>query len=214
MAKITPKENGPLFAEDVPILKDKQNPEATAQPKMALCRCGQSKNKPFCDGSHTAAGFVSEPPHDDIRNEPKEYRGTIEGKEVVISYTPVLCGHIGACDALAPDVFKPSERPWITVGDGSLEDIHKVIKACPSGALSIAVDGEELHHEYLANQDESITVIKNGPYLVKNVELAAEFNGERASEKKYILCRCGLSKNKPFCDGTHYEDKWDDQESS
>ncbi len=179
---------------------------------MALCRCGHSKKKPFCDGSHVEAGFVSEPPHEDIRNKPHEYRGNLDGKEVVVSYTPVLCGHIGACHHLAPDVFKPGERPWVTLEEGQLKDVMAVMKNCPSGALSISVDGEDLHHEYLGRGDEvALKIVQNGPYIVSNVALDAAFNGERASQKKYILCRCGMSKNKPFCDGTHYEENWDDE---
>ncbi|MEM9641774.1 MAG: CDGSH iron-sulfur domain-containing protein, partial [Pseudomonadota bacterium] len=40
--------------------------------------------------------------------------------------------------------------------------------------------------------------------------LEADFNGAGASRAKYSLCRCGLSKNKPFCDGSHYDAKWSD----
>jgi len=58
--------------------------------------------------------------------------------------------------------------------------------------------------------DISVTIVKDGPYVVKNVSLAADFNGANASEEEYILCRCGKSKNKPFCDGSHHDEKWRD----
>jgi hypothetical protein len=83
-----------------------------------------------------------------------------------------------------------------------------VINACPSGALRVSVDGEGLHH--MDSEEQSVSFVKNGPYVVKNIPLDAEFNGAGASEKEYILCRCGQSKNKPFCDGTHHDVKWKD----
>ncbi len=59
--------------------------------------------------------------------------------------------------------------------------------------------------------DVGIEVEKNGPYHVTNIPLDAEFNGAGASRAKYSLCRCGLSKNKPFCDGSHHGAKWYDE---
>ncbi|HCQ64840.1 MAG TPA: iron-binding protein [Rhodobacteraceae bacterium] len=58
--------------------------------------------------------------------------------------------------------------------------------------------------------DVGIQVQKNGPYHVSNVALEAEFNGVGASRTKFSLCRCGLSKNKPFCDGSHHDAAWTD----
>ena len=125
-----------------------------------------------------------------------------------MSYTPVLCGHIAECQRLHKQVFDPSQKPWIQPKNGSLEGILSVIKACPSGALRVSVDGEDLHH--MDSDEQSVSFVKNGPYVVKNIPIDAEFNGAGASEKEYILCRCGQSKNKPFCDGTHHDVKWKD----
>ena len=57
-----------------------------------------------------------------------------------------------------------------------------VVKACPSGALRVSVDGEAEHH--IDSDATSIRINKNGPYVVKNVEIEAEFNGAGASEKE------------------------------
>lgn len=67
--------------------------------------------------------------------------------------------------------------------------------------------------QHLTTGDVSIRIEPNGPYHVTNVALEAEFNGVGASKAKYSLCRCGLSKNKPFCDGSHYDAKWTDTDS-
>ncbi len=74
--------------------------------------------------------------------------------------------------------------------------------------MRIAITDQTSHH--LTTPTVEIAVEKNGPYWVKNIPLEAEFNGVGASRSKYVLCRCGLSKNKPFCDGSHYDAKWQD----
>lgn len=204
-SKITLLEDGPLIVSDPPNLR---GPSSDIETKdvAALCRCGASSNKPFCDGSHKAAGFTSAPDHSKIRNSELQYSGTVEGQDVTVHYTPVLCSHAGACSKLAGDVFKPSEKPWIQPQNGKLADILNVLGACPSGALRVSLGSQSPHH--LTAPEVSITVEKNGPFHVQNIPLEATFNGTGASHAKYVLCRCGLSKNKPFCDGTHHDEKW------
>jgi len=206
--KITLRENGPLVVSAPPDLRDPVGAEIETGAVAALCRCGRSKNKPFCDGSHKAAGFTSAPDHSSIRNSEIQYTGVVEGREVTVSYTPVLCSHAGECSRLAKAVFNPSEKPWIKPENGTLEDVVAVLAACPSGALRMNIGQQRPYH--LASVDVEITVEEHGPYWVKNIPLEAEFNGAGASRAKYVLCRCGQSKNKPFCDGTHYDVKWRD----
>jgi CDGSH-type Zn-finger protein len=209
MAELKPMENGPLIAKGVPNLKTADGINiAPDKPAFGLCRCGMSKNKPFCDGSHTAVGFTSDNGDAKIRNTPIDYSGEVEGKTVTVSYTPVLCGHIAECQRLHKSVFDPTKQPWIQPKNGSLEGILSVIAACPSGALRVSVGDEPLHH--IDSDEISVQVVENGPYVVKNIALGAPFNGAGASEKEYILCRCGHSKNKPFCDGSHHDHKWRD----
>ena len=209
MTIIKPMKDGPLVEQGIPNLKDPVGTDVKSEkPASGLYRCGQSKSKPFCDGSHSAAGFRSDNGDAKVRNTPIQYTGEVEGKSVTVSYTPVLCGHIAECQRLHKQVFDPSQKPWIQPENGSLEGILSVINACPSGALRVSVDGEDLHH--MDSDEQSVSFVKNGPYVVKNIPLDAEFNGAGASEKEYILCRCGQSKNKPFCDGTHHDVKWKD----
>lgn len=209
MAKITPIENGPLLAQEVPVLTSHAGENiAPGKPTYGLCRCGQSKNKPFCDGSHTTAGFTSDNGDAKIRNTPVHYSAEVEGQKVTVSYTPVLCGHIAECQRLHKTVFDPAKKPWIQPENGTVEGIKSVIAACPSGALQVAVGDENLGH--IDSDDLSVSVVQHGPYIVKNIDLLAEFNGAGASQKEFILCRCGHSKNKPFCDGSHHDAGWND----
>ena len=206
--KITLRENGPLVVSAPPMLRDPAGSEIVTGEVAALCRCGKSQKKPYCDGSHTAAGFTSAPDHSNIRNNKIQYTGVVDGHKVTISYTPVLCSHAGECSRLAKSIFNPSKTPWITPENGSLEDVTSVLGACPSGALRVSIGEQSPHH--LISADVDIKIEEHGPYRVKNVPLEAEFNGVGASHAKYVLCRCGHSKNKPFCDGTHYDVKWRD----
>ncbi|MEM1439940.1 MAG: CDGSH iron-sulfur domain-containing protein [Pseudomonadota bacterium] len=209
-AKITPIPDGPLVIEEAPpILGDGGKPISTGG-RGALCRCGASKMKPWCDGSHKAAGFSSAPTDATLRDQPLRYAATTEETRVSISYTPVLCSHAAECSRLAASVFDPTRDPWIKPDEGSLESIRDVMAACPSGALSLSLD--DAPHEHTTRGESEIQIEPNGPYRVTNVTLEAPFSVAGASEKKYVLCRCGQSDNKPFCDGTHHDIAWRDDE--
>ncbi|MDX8348140.1 CDGSH iron-sulfur domain-containing protein [Cognatiyoonia sp. IB215446] len=208
ISKVTLAENGPLIVENPPALTGAFTQEAESKPRIALCRCGASSNKPFCDGTHTKIAFSSTSDRSALRNTPIAYSGDVDGTEVTISYTPVLCTHAAECQARANAVFGPSAKPWIQPGNGKLTEILDVIAACPSGALRVAVG--QVPEQHMTTGDVAIEIEKDGPYRIRNIPLEAEFNGAGASRAKYTLCRCGLSKNKPFCDGTHHDEKWSD----
>jgi len=61
--RITPLPDGPFLVEGLEDLLDLDGP-IPSEGKIALCRCGESKNKPFCDGTHAAIGFTSDNPAD------------------------------------------------------------------------------------------------------------------------------------------------------
>lgn len=207
--KITPRDDGPLVVSEPPILRHLGGDEIETKDVAPLCRCGLSSNKPFCDGSHRAAGFSTAPSDKKLRNSELTYSGEVEGQDVTIAYTPVLCSHAGECSKRASAVFKPSEKPWIQPEEGKLAEILEVMAACPSGALRVSV-GAGTEAQHLTRGEVVIEVERHGPYRVQNVPIEANFNGVGASRANYVLCRCGLSNNKPFCDGTHYDEKWRD----
>jgi hypothetical protein len=93
-------------------------------------------------------------------------------------------------------------EPWIDPDGAAVAEVIATIEKCPSGALSYAIDGIEAKPP---QREPMVTVMNDGPYAVTgDVELAAVEFGDRASREHYTLCRCGGSKNKPFCDGTHW----------
>ena len=94
-------------------------------------------------------------------------------------------------------------KPWIDPDGAGIDAIVETIEACPSGALSYTINDEE-HRD--CDNPVAITLAKDGPYQVTGgIELQGIEFGEGVSREHFTLCRCGASKNKPFCDGSHYD---------
>ena len=179
---------------------------------VALCRCGASKNKPFCDGTHGTIRFSSENKVAEngdsvekkvIKDKGKDY----VGKKIAVHDNRRICSHAAECVNNLPSVFKLNARPWIDPDAAALEEIINTIRKCPSGALSYSINGIE--HRDQNERRPMVTVSKDGPYLITGgIELiGGDANiiqfGDGASKEHYTLCRCGASNNKPFCDGMH-----------
>lgn len=203
-ASVREQEDGPLVVKNLTRFELADGSSAEMKPIMALCRCGASKNKPFCDGSHKEIGFASARGDVAERDEVSAYTGN----GVTVHYNRLICSHAGQCSAKHAEIFNPSRNPWIAPDQGSIEDIEEVVAACPSGALRYSTGGAEPRH--LEHDECAISVEKDGPYHVQNVEIDGVRWAQGASERKFVLCRCGLSGNKPFCDGAHYDAKWRD----
>lgn len=196
--------NGPyyLFGDMTPAAVShlrRANGKACAAPRgTALCRCGGSKNKPFCDGTHGTNGFKDRNTADPSQNRRVSYAG----KRITIHDNRAICAHAGFCTDRLAAVFRMKQEPWIDPDGAGAEAIIETVKKCPSGALSYSV--ESVEHRDQA-REPMVTVTDNGPYAVTGgVELMGVEFGDGASREHYTLCRCGASKNKPFCDGSHW----------
>ena len=199
---------GPLVAKSVPRLVDATGEPIAPDPVMALCRCGRSKQQPFCDGSHTGIAFATDPEASRTADGVKVY----PGQQLDIHYNRLLCSHAGACGQRLKAVFDPTRDPWIAPDKAPAQQIRDVVAACPSGALSWSEPGGPAQH--IVDGEPGITVEGTGPYRVVHIRLASGPQAQGASPDKYVLCRCGASKNKPFCDGTHAEIGWTDGASA
>lgn len=202
--QINIRENGPLVVKNVRSFRLPDGSEAEEKAIRVLCRCGQSKNKPFCDGSHNDSGFDGSA--SDVSHRDRVY--PYEGAQVAVYYNKLLCSHAGECARLAPDVFDPAKKPWVQPDNGEVDLIKQVVATCPSGALRLSAPGQSA--TALTQDDVTVSVDRHGPIRVTNVPIGAETWAEGQSEKKYVLCRCGKSGNKPFCDGTHHDIGWKD----
>ena len=122
--------------------------------------------------------------------------------ELTIIWKPTICIHSKECVKRLPQVYHQYERPWIKAENASVEELKEQIKACPSGALSYKMSGEENKEE--AYLETKIEVLQNGPLLVYGTLHITNAKGETEKKNKTTaFCRCGVSQNKPYCDGAH-----------
>ncbi|MDV6332742.1 ferritin-like domain-containing protein [Asticcacaulis sp. 201] len=124
-----------------------------------------------------------------------------EGKDVIIEFEAKRCIHARFCVLQQPGVFKANVvGPWIVPDDADCADnLVATAQNCPSGAIQYSrKDGRP---QEMPPQVNLIQVRENGPNAFRgNLILDGKPIGYRAT-----LCRCGRSKNKPFCDGQHKE---------
>ncbi|MEZ5345625.1 MAG: (4Fe-4S)-binding protein [Pyrinomonadaceae bacterium] len=127
--------------------------------------------------------------------------------ELTVYWKPDLCIHAGECVKGSPGVFNPKARPWIQLEYASHENIKNAIDNCPSGALSYEKESEEEPEETTPEKSEYLRIraSKNGPLLVQGSFEMEDRDGsvQLCKGKSIALCRCGASRTKPFCDGTH-----------
>jgi CDGSH-type Zn-finger protein len=187
----------PYLVVDLDTLEDHRGEKHEVEPVMALCRCGLSKRKPFCDGSHHRVRFSGEKSPDRVKDKAVEYRG----REITIVDNRGVCSHDKSCVRNLPSVFNDKRRRWIDPNGASVQEIISAVEQCPSGALSYKIG--DIRNQ---NVDRSphIKVAKDGPLEVKGSIVLRDDRGSAPEvAEHYTLCRCGKSKNKPFCDGSH-----------
>jgi CDGSH-type Zn-finger protein/uncharacterized Fe-S cluster protein YjdI len=122
---------------------------------------------------------------------------TYQGGAIVVHFDAAKCIHSRHCVLDQPQVFRANVAgPWIFPDSGSVEGIVQVAHACPSGAITYQrLDGGAQESAPAVNV---VRVRENGPLALR---ADADIAGARAI--RVTLCRCGASKNKPFCDGSH-----------
>ncbi|HTO55208.1 MAG TPA: CDGSH iron-sulfur domain-containing protein [Myxococcota bacterium] len=122
----------------------------------------------------------------------------VRGREVTIHFDGKKCIHSRNCVLGRPDVFVPNVKgEWIHPDRATPADVAHLALACPSGAITWSRnDGAPAEAAPLVN---TVHVRENGPLAFRGeLRIAGQPAGYRAT-----LCRCGASKNKPFCDGSH-----------
>lgn len=195
---IKPVKNCELKVDGLKNFKNSRGEAIKTKKSMILCRCGASKSKPFCDGTHNAIDFTDERSEERQPDQLDEYKG----KSITILDNRGICSHAAYCTDDLPKVWRMGIEPWIDPDGEIREKIIEQVKKCPSGALSYVLDGN-VYNKF--SDEPDVIVSRNGPYHVHgSVELEGVEMGEGTSREHYALCRCGHSKNKPFCDGSHW----------
>ncbi|MDQ2814303.1 MAG: CDGSH iron-sulfur domain-containing protein, partial [Actinomycetota bacterium] len=198
----------PYLVTNVPAVRTPLGQTRPGPPQLALCRCGGSALKPFCDGTHAQNGFTEiKDPH-----RVPDQRDTYEGQQVTVFDNRGICQHSGLCTDRLAAVFRTSSEPFVAPSGGRMDEIVRAVRDCPSGALGLAFDGEEARRlaDWHGRREAAIEVTQDGPYRVTGGVPLADSTGADvpraagASAEHYALCRCGHSQNKPFCSGMHW----------
>ncbi len=217
VAKIKVSKNGPYIIsgkiriQEKIIVADsegtatewKPSTKYTQQEKYALCRCGHTKKKPFCDGTHIEINFDgAETANDETYlGQPKK----IDGPTLKLSDIEDLCASARFCHRsggiwkLVPESDDP-EKKQIAIEETC---------DCPSGRLILfnKKTGNKIEPKFT----KSIGLISDpemgvsGPIWVRGGIPVESANGKTYQVRNRVtLCRCGKSENKPFCDSSHY----------
>jgi CDGSH-type Zn-finger protein/truncated hemoglobin YjbI len=200
--------NGPYLATNIRLLRDYLGQEILAPPQVALCRCGESAGKPFCDGSCASNGFTD-------AKDPKrvpDRLDTYNGLQVTVLDNRGTCQHSGLCTDRLATVFRAGQEPFVAPSGARADEIVAAIRDCPSGALGLAIDGKvaRTQTDWGDTREPAIIVTKDGPYRITGGITLSDADGtavarnEGASLEHYAVCRCGHSQNKPFCSGMHW----------
>ncbi|MDL2320627.1 CDGSH iron-sulfur domain-containing protein [Alistipes sp. OttesenSCG-928-B03] len=175
----------------------------------ALCRCGESKNKPYCDGAHVNAAWD---PRLTASGEPLLSGAEVfEGPEVSLTDNESYCVFARFCDAKG--------RVWNLVGQSddpaARELTVREANMCPGGRLS-AWDNktqkpfEPVYAPSLALIEDPALHVSGGLWVRGGIAVQKENGDTYEVRNRVVLCRCGQSSNKPFCDGTHASMKFRD----
>lgn len=124
---------------------------------------------------------------------------TARGKRITIHFDTERCVHSRYCVLGNPQVFVPNaEGEWLHPDAARADEVEAIVLRCPSGALSFEREDGVGETAPLVN---TVRVLENGPLAVRaQIEIAGQ-----AQPYRNTLCRCGLSKRKPFCDHSHVE---------
>ena len=188
--------------ENIPWKYIKGSEFSTQKEPTALCRCGHSKNNPYCDGTHTSCQWDSELTADNrpLLENAKRY----DGPSVQLADNEDYCVHARVCMAKGGvwDLTEASDDPQ----NRDLA-IHETIH-CPSGRLKLWDKKEEKFIE--PPLEPALGLIEdpqercNGPLWVKGGIPINGADGTLYEQRNRVtLCRCGNSGNKPHCDGSH-----------
>ena len=179
----------------------KEGKSLVTPPEYKLCRCGQSKEKPFCDDvcKTTAFDGTETASRESYANRAERY----EGPDLVLQDVGDLCSHARFCMAAGTTwhLLKLDSK-------GADELVIQEANNCPSGRLTLedAKSGGRVEHRL----SPSIGVVEDtgkgcsGPLWVRGgIRIKSEDGTPYEKRNRVTLCRCGASTNKPFCNGNH-----------
>lgn len=123
------------------------------------------------------------------------------GGEIIVRWDEGRCIHSEQCMKALPLVFDRERRPWVEVGAGSADEVAAAVEQCSTGALQYRrLDGGP---EEQADATPSVVARPAGPIIARGDLQIETLDGTKVSTPRAMLCGCGASANRPFCDGAH-----------
>ena len=186
--------------------------EISVSESYALCRCGKSRSKPFCDGGHVASNFdgTETALMEKYLDNAKQYVGpglALTDNEKLCSAAQ-FCHRCGDAWTLTENSGDPQSRELAIEEAGN----------CPSGRL-VAWDratGQAIEPEFapiISLLDDPAHNVSGPLWLKGGISVEAADGNVYERRNRVTLCRCGQSACKPLCDGSHCEIKFRDDES-
>jgi len=213
--KITVTKDGPYLVEGaVPMARQSIVADAQGESRdwqegesfeskesYALCRCGQSATKPYCDGSHVRVGFDGT---ETASHEPYDAQASEQvGPTLTLADAQPLCAYARFCD-VAGQVWNLVEQE----GTEAAAMTAREAGLCPSGRL--VVRDQQTNSDIEPEFTPSIGIVADpaeglaGPIWVRGGITVVSSDGDAYEVRNRVtLCRCGASANKPFCDASH-----------
>jgi CDGSH-type Zn-finger protein len=214
---ITVSRNGPyLVSGEVPISEQiivadaqgtaiewREGKKYQYKEKCGLCRCGQSKHRPFCDGTHMKVDF------DGTETAERELSRieikTIDGPTLKLDDAEILCASARFCHRAG--------GIWDLISKSSDDEARKTAieesRDCPSGRL--VIHDKRTRRPVEPEMERSIGLIEDpqldcsGPIWVRGgIPILSADGKTYLVRNRVTLCRCGKSTNKPFCDSSHF----------
>lgn len=168
-----------------------------------LCRCGKTKTPPFCDGAHASHAFLGT---ETASRLPFRDRAEFMRGETIDILDDGRCAFARFCHRNSGDAWSLAEGSG---KPGIREEAILAAAECPAGRL-VALDKQGNEQE--PKLEPIITVVQDserqvsgGLYVTGGIALEGADGYEYEKRNRYVLCRCGLSRNKPFCDAMHMQ---------
>ena len=127
-----------------------------------------------------------------------------DGEKLDVHWDGRLCIHVGECTRAKGELFVSGRKPWGKPDLGEPDYVAEVTRRCPTGALTYQrKDGGAADPTPPANV---ATIANNGPlYFEGDLQIEGAPDDMPGTRHRAAFCRCGDSKNKPFCDNAHEE---------
>jgi CDGSH-type Zn-finger protein len=222
--RIVIEKDGPYWVQgDVPLVRKRQVVSEYGEPlswekegaipadegEYWLCRCGHSKNKPFCDSSHRKAHFDGTETADTTASEERRrtFRG---GTRLIVRKDPTLCMESGFCG-----MAKASLADYVAASDDTQARSLAIamVERCPSGALTYRIehDDPDIEPDLPCQIADSTEITSEGPiagplWVTGGIPVERSDGQPMETRNRVTLCNCGASQSKPLCDGTHRHD--------